>query len=61
VSTPANDAVLRQGMVERSNVQPVLEITNLIEITRAYERVARMMDQAGDLSSRAIDRLGRIN
>jgi flagellar basal-body rod protein FlgF len=39
----------------------VLEITNLIEITRAYERVAKMMDLAGDLSSRAIDRLGRIN
>lgn len=61
VSTPANDVLMRQGVVERSNVQPVLEITNLIEITRAYERVARMMDQAGDLSTRAIDRLGRIN
>jgi flagellar basal-body rod protein FlgF len=61
VSTPAGDAVTRQGMTEKSNVQPVLEITNLIEITRAYERVAKMMDQAGDLSSRAIDRLGRVN
>jgi flagellar basal-body rod protein FlgF len=59
--TAAPDAVVRQGMVERSNVQPVLEITNLIEITRAYERVARMMDQAGELSSKAIDRLGRSN
>jgi flagellar basal-body rod protein FlgF len=55
----APDAVVRQGQVERSNVQPVLEITNLIEITRAYERVARMMDQTESLSSRAIDRLGR--
>jgi flagellar basal-body rod protein FlgF len=61
VSAPATDAVLHQGMVERSNVQPVLEITNLIEITRAYERVARMMEQSGDLSTRAIDRLGKIN
>jgi flagellar basal-body rod protein FlgF len=56
---PAADAVMRQGMVERSNVQPILEITNLIDITRAYERVARMMDNTSDLSSRAIDRLGR--
>jgi flagellar basal-body rod protein FlgF len=55
----ATDAVVRQGQVERSNVQPVLEITNLIEITRAYERVARMMDQTESLASRAIDRLGR--
>jgi flagellar basal-body rod protein FlgF len=61
VSAPAADAVMRQGMTEKSNVQPVREITNLIEITRAYERVARMMEQTGDLSTRAIDRLGRIN
>jgi flagellar basal-body rod protein FlgF len=52
---------MRQSMVERSNVQPVLEITNLIEITRAYERVARMMETTGDLATRAVDRLGRIN
>jgi flagellar basal-body rod protein FlgF len=61
VSTPANDAVVRQGMTERSNVQPLLEITNLIEITRAYERVAKMMDQTSDLSSRAIQRLGQVS
>lgn len=61
VSAPASDASLHQGMIEHSNVQPVLEITNLIEITRAYERVARMMEQSGDLSTRAIDRLGKIN
>lgn len=61
VSAPAADAVLRQGMVERSNVQPVLEITNLIEITRAYERVSKMMEQQSDLSERAIQRLGQPN
>ena len=56
--TPAPDARLHQGMVEASNVNTVLEITNLIEISRAYERVAKMMDQAGDLSNRCIERLG---
>lgn len=59
VSAPATDSQLRQGVVERSNVKPVVEITNLIEITRAYERVSKMMEQTGDLSSRAIERLGR--
>jgi flagellar basal-body rod protein FlgF len=57
--TLAPDAVIRQGTVEHSNVQPVLEITNLIEITRAYERVAQMMSQTGDLSEQAISRLGK--
>jgi flagellar basal-body rod protein FlgF len=58
-AAPAPDARLHQNMIEASNVKPVLEITNLIEITRAYERVAKMMDQAADLSNRSIERLGR--
>lgn len=56
---PAPDARLRQGMVEQSNVQPVLEITQLIEVSRAYERVTRMVDSTEDLSRRAVERLGR--
>ena len=58
---PAPDAQLRQGMVERSNVQSVLEITHLIEVTRAYERIATMMNQTQDLARTAIERLGRTN
>ena len=57
--TVATDGIVHQGMVEKSNVQPVLEITNLIAITRAYERVAQMMGQTSDLSSEAISRLGK--
>ncbi len=57
--TTATDARLHQGMVERSNVQPVVEITNLIAITRAYERVTQMMSQTEDLSQSAVQRLGK--
>lgn len=57
--TNATDARLHQGMVERSNVQPVVEITNLIAITRAYERVTQMMSQTEDLSQSAVQRLGK--
>jgi flagellar basal-body rod protein FlgF len=57
----AQDAVLRQGMVEHSNVQPVLEITHLIEITRAYERVARMMEANQTMTQTAIQRLGQVS
>ena len=56
---PAPDVQLRQGMLESSNVQPVLEVVNLIEVSRAYERVTRMIDQTQDLSRRAVDRLGK--
>jgi flagellar basal-body rod protein FlgF len=56
---PAPDMRVRQGMIEQSNVKSVLEITNLIEVSRAYERVAKMVDQTEDLSRRAVERLGR--
>lgn len=55
----ASDAQVRQGMLEGSNVNPILEITNLIEIQRAYESVTRMIENTNDLSRRAVERLGR--
>ena len=55
----ANDVQVRQGMLEGSNVNPILEITNLIEIQRAYESVTRMIENTNDLSRRAVERLGR--
>ena len=55
----ANDVQIRQGMLEGSNVNPILEITNLIEIQRAYESVTRMIENTNDLSRRAVERLGR--
>jgi flagellar basal-body rod protein FlgF len=57
--TAAPDGVVRQGMVEHSNVSPVTEVTSLIDITRAYERVANMMNSTQDLSRDAIQRLGK--
>jgi flagellar basal-body rod protein FlgF len=57
---PAADAKVRQGMVEGSNVKPVIEITNMIQVSRAYEQIAKMMDSQADLSARAVQRLGRV-
>ncbi|MFN3932256.1 MAG: flagellar basal-body rod protein FlgF [Brevundimonas sp.] len=55
----ANDVQVRQAMLEGSNVNPIIEITNLIEIQRAYESVTRMIENSNDLSRRAVERLGR--
>lgn len=57
----APDAQVRQGMLEGSNVNPILEITNLIEIQRAYESVSKMIENTNDLSRRAVERLGRLS
>ncbi len=59
--TPSETARVRQGMLEGSNVNSVLEITRMIEVSRAYESTARMMDSEADLSRRAIERMGRVN
>ena len=57
----AADVRIRQGMLEGSNVNPILEITNLIEIQRAYERITKMIENANDLSRRSVERLGKVN
>jgi flagellar basal-body rod protein FlgF len=55
---PAPDVVIHQGMLEGSNVQPILQVTDLIRISRAYEAVTQMVGNNADLSERAIQRLG---
>lgn len=55
----APDVMVRQGMLEGSNVNTLTEITSLIEIQRAYEATARMIENVNDLSRRAVERLGR--
>lgn len=59
-ANPAADAKLRQGHLEGSNVKPVLEITRMIEVSRAYESTAKMMDSEHELSRRAVERLGKL-
>ena len=57
----ATDARIRQGALEGSNVQPIVQITHLIEVNRAYESITNMMSQTADLSRRSIQRLGAIS
>ena len=59
-AAPATDARLRQGMLEGSNVVPILEITRMIEVSRAYEQVTQMMNSESDLSRNSVARLGRL-
>jgi flagellar basal-body rod protein FlgF len=57
--TPVTDARIRQGMLESSNVNPILEITRMIEVSRAYEQLAKMIDSQADLSTQAVQQLGK--
>jgi flagellar basal-body rod protein FlgF len=57
-STPF-EGVIVQSALEGSNVRPVLELTRLIEISRAYQSAAKIVSGADELRQRAIERLGR--
>jgi flagellar basal-body rod protein FlgF len=57
---PAQDVVVHQGMIEGSNVQSILQITDMIEVSRAYERMSKLIDQTTELDRQAISRLGRV-
>lgn len=57
--TPVEDIKVVQGMLEKSNVQAVLEITRMIDVMRSYQSTQRMVDTGHELQRRAIDKLGR--
>ena len=52
---------VRQGALEKSNVSSVEELTAMMNVQRAYERISNMVKQQNDLSAKAIDRLGSVN
>ncbi len=57
--TQATDTKVVQGMVEESNVQPVLEMTRLMEASRAVGRAKTFQDNEADRHKNAIDRLAK--
>ncbi|PZN54886.1 MAG: flagellar basal-body rod protein FlgF [Proteobacteria bacterium] len=52
------DVGVAQGFIEESNVNPVLEMTRLIQIQRAFENVAALIRQTGASTEEAIKTLG---
>jgi len=56
--TDAENFTLQSGMLETSNVKPVIEISHMIEVMRAYEATATLTQSQEDLLRQAIDKLG---
>ena len=57
-SEPAEDVRILQGMVERSNVNPIREMTRMIETMRAYTSIAQSIQNTNRLRRTAIEQLG---
>ena len=50
---------IAQGRIERSNVQPVLEMTRMMETVRAFQSTQRLMETHHELVRRVIDAAGQ--
>ena len=48
-----------QGMLEQSNVKPVLEMTQMIEINRQYQQAQKMIESEHERMRSVVQRLGR--
>jgi flagellar basal-body rod protein FlgF len=57
---PASDVQIVQGALETANVEPVLEMTRMIETARAYEQAQKVSDTENDRMRRGIETLGKV-
>jgi flagellar basal-body rod protein FlgF len=48
---------IHQGMLESSNVQPVIEISSMIQVMRAYQATASMTESQEQMERNALDKL----
>jgi flagellar basal-body rod protein FlgF len=58
--TAATNVTISQRMLEGSNVSPVIEISHMVEVMRAYQTTATLSSSQEDLMRQAIDKLGSI-
>ncbi len=58
IPVPVDDPKIVQGAIEKSNVSPILEMTNMIQIMRAYQTAAQLSQATDEMISKAINQLG---
>jgi flagellar basal-body rod protein FlgF len=57
---PDTKSVVRQGFIEKSNVNAVAEMSRMIEVTRAYTQISTLLQQQHDLHKTAIQQLADV-
>ncbi len=58
---PSGDTVVQQGGIEGSNVQPITEMTRMIDLQRAYQNVQNLLDAENEREKDAISKLANMN
>jgi flagellar basal-body rod protein FlgF len=59
-ANPAEETKIAQGMLEESNVQPIVEMTRMIEIHRAYEGTKSFIQQEDERLKNMIKEYARV-
>jgi flagellar basal-body rod protein FlgF len=57
---PAPDTAVMQGMVEESNVQPIVEMTRMMTVAQNFASANNLLQAESDREKSAIDKLGRV-
>jgi flagellar basal-body rod protein FlgF len=57
---PDAKSTIRQGYVEKSNVNSVVEMSRMVEVMRSYQQVANLLQEQSDLHKTAIDKLADV-
>jgi flagellar basal-body rod protein FlgF len=57
VPTANPDATIKQGFLEGSNVQSVLEMTRLMDTVRAFQGTQRLIETQHELTRRTVERV----
>ena len=55
VPEPVAEPEIAQGRLERSNVQPILEMTRMMETVRAFQNTQRLLETHHEMVRRVID------
>lgn len=57
---PAEEAAILQGKLEKSNIQPILEMTTMVDIMRSYQSAQKLLDTGHDIMMKTIEELPSI-
>ena len=60
VPTKVSKPILLQGAMERSNVNPIIEMTHLLEVARHYESCIKAVKSYDDMAAKASNDLGKV-
>ena len=55
--TPVTDPRMVQGSIEGSNVNSIVEMTNMIDVQRAYISATKLVQTADDMRAKAISQI----